>query len=128
MAEHRFTRDFRLLSPADFKSVFDGAQHKVSCRYILMLAIKQQTPQTRLGMVVAKKNVSKSVERNRIKRLIRESFRHARLQLPGLDIIVLIRKGLDNLPNFVISSKIDALWKDLHTKAIKESGSGAQVN
>tara|TARA_B100001778_G_scaffold227887_1_gene189319 strand:+ start:519 stop:800 length:282 start_codon:yes stop_codon:yes gene_type:complete len=93
-----------------------------------MLAIKQQTPQTRLGMVVAKKNVSKSVERNRIKRLIRESFRHARLQLPGLDIIVLIRKGLDNLPNFVISSKIDALWKDLHTKAIKESESGAQVN
>ena len=128
MAEHRFTRDFRLLSPADFKSVFDGAQHKVSCRYILMLAIKQQTSQTRLGMVVAKKNVSKSVERNRIKRLIRESFRHARLQLPGLDIIVLIRKGLDNLPNFVISSKIDALWKDLHTKAIKESESGAQVN
>ena len=93
-----------------------------------MLAIKQQTPQTRLGMVVAKKNVSKSVERNRIKRLIRESFRHTRLQLPGLDIIVLIRKGLDNLPNFVISSKIDALWKDLHTKAIKESESGAQVN
>ena len=128
MAEHRFTRDFRLLSPADFKSVFDGAKHKVSCRYILMLAIKQQTPQTRLGMVVAKKNVSKSVERNRIKRLIRESFRHARLQLPGLDIVVLIRKGLDNLPNFVISSKIDALWKDLHTKAIKESGSSAQVN
>ena len=128
MAEHRFTRDFRLLSPADFKSVFDGAKHKVSCRYILMLAIKQQTPQTRLGMVVAKKNVSKSVERNRIKRLIRESFRHARLQLPGLDIVVLIRKGLDNLPNFVISSKIDALWKDLHTKAIKESGSGAQFN
>ena len=128
MAEHRFTRDFRLLSPADFKSVFDGAQHKVSCRYILMLAIKQQTSQTRLGMVVAKKNVSKSVERNRIKRLIRESFRHARLQLPGLDIVVLIRKGLDNLPNFVISSKIDALWKDLHTKAIKESGSGAQFN
>ena len=128
MAEHRFTRDFRLLSPADFKSVFDGAKHKVSCRYILMLAIKQQTPQTRLGMVVAKKNVSKSVERNRIKRLIRESFRHARLQLPGLDIVVLIRKGLDNLPNFVISSKIDALWKDLHTKAIKESESSAQVN
>ena len=128
MAEHRFTRDFRLLSPADFKSVFNGAQHKVSCRYILMLAIKQQTSQTRLGMVVAKKNVSKSVERNRVKRLIRESFRHARLQLPGLDIVVLIRKGLDNLPNFVISSKIDALWKDLHTKAIKESGSGAQFN
>ena len=128
MAEHRFTRDFRLLSPADFRSVFNGAQHKVSCRYILILAIKQQTLQTRLGMVVSKKNISKSVERNRIKRLVRESFRHARLRLPGLDIIVLIRKGLDSLPNYVISSKIDALWKDLHTKAIKESESAAKAN
>ena len=93
-----------------------------------MLAIKQQTLKTRLGMVVAKKNISKSVERNRIKRLVRESFRHARLQLPGLDIIVLIRRGLDSLPNYVISSKIDALWKDLHTKAIKASERIAQVN
>ena len=79
-------------------------------------------------MVVAKKNVSKSVERNRIKRLIRESFRHARLQLPGLDIVVLIRKGLDKLPNLVISRKIDALWKDLHTKAVKESERNVQAN
>jgi ribonuclease P protein component len=93
-----------------------------------MLAIKQQTNQSRLGMVVAKKNISKSVERNRIKRLIRESFRHARLQLPGLDIVVLIRKGFDNVPNLVISSKIDALWKDLQTKAVIEPESSAQAN
>ena len=67
-------------------------------------------------MVVGKKNIPKSVERNRIKRLIRESFRKARSQIPPLDVIVLIRKGLDGLPNLIISSKMDTLWKDLQKK------------
>ena len=67
-------------------------------------------------MVVGKKNIPKSVERNRIKRLIRESFRKARSQIPQLDVIVLIRKGLDGLPNLIISSKMDTLWKDLQKK------------
>ena len=67
-------------------------------------------------MVVSKKNIPRSVERNRIKRLIRESFRKARSQLPQLDIVVLIRRGLDGLPNLIISSKMDALWIDLRAK------------
>ena len=116
MVDSRFTRNYRLLTSADYKSVFDNAEHKVSCRFILMLAIKHKKCQTRLGMVISKKNIPKSVERNRIKRLIRESFRKARSQLPQLDVIVLIRRGLDGLPNLVISSKMDALWEDLRIK------------
>ena len=116
MVDSRFTRNYRLLTSADYKSVFDNAEHKVSCRFILMLAIKHKKCQTRLGMVISKKNIPKSVERNRIKRLIRESFRKARSQLPQLDVIVLIRRGLDGLPNLIISSKMDALWEDLRIK------------
>ena len=116
MVDSRFTRNYRLLTSADYKSVFDNAEHKVSCRFILMLAIKHKKCQTRLGMVISKKNIPKSVERNRIKRLIRESFRKVRSQLPKLDVIVLIRRGLDGLPNLVISSKMDALWEDLRIK------------
>ena len=116
MVDYRFTRNHRLLTSADYKSVFDNPDHKVSCRYILMLAIKQKRCRARLGMVVSKKNIPKSVERNRIKRLIRESFRNAESQLPKLDVVVLIRKGMMGLPNLVISSRIDALWKDLRIK------------
>ena len=116
MVDSRFTRNYRLLTSADYKSVFDNAEHKVSCRFILMLAIKHKKCQTRLGMVISKKNIPKSVERNRIKRLIRESFRKARSQLPQLDVIVLIRRGLDGLPNLIISRKMDALWEDLRIK------------
>ena len=81
-----------------------------------MLAIKHRN-QPRLGLVVSKKNISKAVERNRVKRVIRESFRKNKSQIPNLDVVVLIRKGIDVLPNVVISSKMNSLWSDLCAKS-----------
>ena len=84
-----------------------------------MLAIAHNN-QSRLGLVVSKKNISKSVERNRVKRLIRESFRKNKSQIPNLDVVVLIRKGIDVLPNVIISSKLNSLWDDLYAKSAEQ--------
>ena len=84
-----------------------------------MLAIKHRN-QSRLGLVVSKKNISKAVERNRVKRVIRESFRKNKSQIPNLDVVVLIRKGIDVLPNAVISSKMNSLWNDLCAKSAEQ--------
>ncbi len=48
----------------------------------------------RLGLVIGKESVKLSVERNRLKRLIRDSFRLHQELLAGLDIVVVARKGL----------------------------------
>ena len=42
-----------------------------------------------------KKNISKAVERNKIKRLIRESFRLRKERLKGKDIVVFVKKQFD---------------------------------
>ena len=47
---------------------------------------------SRLGIVVGKKAVNHAADRNKIKRSIRESFRSS--ELPALDVIVLVRKGI----------------------------------
>ena len=42
----------------------------------------------RLGLVIGKKLLKKAVNRNRVKRIVREQFRRERPKLPACDLIV----------------------------------------
>lgn len=116
IADSSFSKNSRLLNAADYKAVFANSQFKVSCRQFLILATLNSGPKPRLGLVIAKKNVPKAVQRNRIKRQIRESFRHNSELLNNLDLVVLARKDADKLDNQVLSQKIRDLLKDLNSK------------
>ncbi len=67
--------------------------------------------------MVAKKNVRFAVERNRVKRILRESFRHNQGLLPTVDIVILVRSGIGTLSNEDLRKKIDKLWRDLILKS-----------
>ncbi len=47
----------------------------------------------RLGLVVRKKAVAQAVQRNRLKRRLRELFRHFADHLNGFDIVIVARRG-----------------------------------
>jgi len=82
-----------------------------------MLAIDNKVERGRLGMVIAKKHVSKAIHRNRLKRLIRNSFRNTARNLPGLDVVVLARKNASELDSLSLANKLNVLWGDLQAKA-----------
>lgn len=67
----------------------------------------------RLGIIIARRHVKRATERNRLKRVIRESFRYRRDELPGIDVIVLARPGLTTLHNQTLYQQLDRLWKKL---------------
>ena len=113
MTYQGFGRKLRLLTASDYKAVFDAADYKVSSAQLLVLAINTGHTDPRLGLVISKKNIRFAVQRNRVKRLIRESYRKHQLQLCGLDIVVLARKGLDQQDNSAITKITDKLWQDL---------------
>lgn len=113
LTSHGFGRNLRLLTAPDYQAVFSQAQFKVSCPQFLILAIRHDNVTPRLGLVIAKKNVRLAVQRNRVKRLIRDSFRHHQHLLTGLDIVILARRGLDTLDNAAIVQLLEKLWQDL---------------
>lgn len=67
-------------------------------------------PTARLGMAVSRRVSTRAVERNRIKRLIRESFRRRRAQLPAVDILVIAHRDAAGQPAQALRDELDQLW------------------
>lgn len=110
MSETSFARSSRLLKPVEFKRVFDNTELRSSSPQLLLLASSNSQNHARVGFVLAKKNIKRAVDRNRIKRIVRESFRHNQQKLDSIDFVVLGRKGLAELDNTQLRVMIDTLW------------------
>lgn len=124
MSKLGFSKALRLLTPADFKQVFDAADLRVSNKEVLILARANPFDRPRLGLVIAKKHIRLATQRNRVKRVIRESFRSLQLDLQGsggIDVIVLARKGLDLIDNSALHDTMGQLWRQLIRKAAKQA-------
>lgn len=118
VGENQFSRELRLLTPSHFTYVFDNAIPAVSPAFTL-LARKNNLSHPRLGITLAKKRIKKAHERNRLKRLIRESFRHRKHALPNIDIIVVGKSGADKLTNEEVFSLLEKQWKKLAKRCAK---------
>lgn len=79
----------------------------------------------RLGLVIAKKKVRLSVERNRLKRTVRESFRSQQAQLPPVDVIFMSRNDLGSLTSAELAVALTKSWKRLERKAVSRPSAGA---
>nr|WP_283106572.1 MULTISPECIES: ribonuclease P protein component [Shewanella] len=101
-----------MLTPAQFKSVFSNPI-KASSAEITLLAIPNSENHPRLGLTVAKKHVRRANQRNRVKRLVRESFRLNQHELPPIDIVVLVRGGVLAMENAELNKLIEKLWRKL---------------
>jgi len=90
---YRFQQERRLLKAGDFRNVFDMA-FKVNNKAFTLLARKNQIKHSRLGLVIAKKNLKLAVQRNRVKRLLREHFRYNSESFANYDLVVLTRREI----------------------------------
>jgi len=111
-----FPRQVRLLTPGDYRRVFDQADAKAQTKQVLILARRNELGFSRLGLVVAKKHAKRAVDRNEIKRIVRESFRHHQSELENFDCVVLSRGGAKDLDKTELRHMVDQLWKRLRQK------------
>ena len=77
----------RLLKPAEFERVF-SENERARTDTLLVMVLPNALGQARLGMIIAKRLLPRAVDRNRIKRCVRETFRLQRIDLPACDFVV----------------------------------------
>lgn len=92
----RLPAENRLVGSIEFRSVF-GHHLKYRDRNWIILFRGNDRLIARLGMAITKKNVRKAVQRNRLRRIIREAFRIRKDLLTGLDIVVLVSYSINTL-------------------------------
>lgn len=84
-----FPRHVRVRTGADYRRVFEGARRCADPLFALHWLQSEQP--ARLGLAVSRKVDKRAVGRNRIKRHLREHFRHVRASLPAGDYVVVAR-------------------------------------
>jgi ribonuclease P protein component len=118
VGENNFSRELRLLTPTHFEYVFNNAIPSVSPQ-LTLLARFNNSNNPRLGITLAKKRVKYAHDRNRLKRVIRESFRLERRSFPNIDIVVVGKSGLDKMSNQELFFLLSKLWKKLALRCEK---------
>ena len=78
----------------------------------------------RLGMAVAVRTAGNAVERNRIRRIIRDSFRLHQHSLPAVDLVVSARPKARGAPGAELHASLAALWRNIIDHKIAGSDFG----
>jgi ribonuclease P protein component len=105
-----FPKTKRLVQASDFKFVFDQA-NKIKSPSFLVLHKPGLTLESRLGLAISKKKIAKAHDRNRIKRIVRESFRQQ--HLPAVDVVVIAHFGGELQENAVLFRQLGKIWLKL---------------
>jgi ribonuclease P protein component len=139
-----FPRDARLRTPRQFQNVFSQGSrfqekgfrlHVRLATTIVQAKCARDTPRigqsdaglstrslavgARLGISVPKRIASLAVERNRLRRIVRESFRRVRDRLPPGDYVLLALREATGGSSSALRGALDALW--LRADALKRA-------
>jgi ribonuclease P protein component len=108
-AAFAFPASRRVLRKADFDQAFrHGRRHGTA---LLSLVVRPNgLGHPRLGVALAAKVVGNAVARNRLRRIIRDSFRLSQTRLPAADLIIGARAGARGAPAAAIRASLEGLW------------------
>ena len=105
-----FSRELRLLAPVQFQAVFEDPL-RASTPQLTLLSRANSVASPRLGLTVAKKHLKRAHDRNRIKRIVRESFRLKQHELPAHDFVFVAKGGIGQLTNQALFETLEKLWQ-----------------
>jgi len=99
----------KLLNADQYKIVFNNSQ-RFGNKSLTVLAKQNNLNHPRLGLAISKKCAKNAVDRNRIKRIIRDSFRLHQHTLPNVDIVAMCKPNILLLDKKEMHSQIEFQW------------------
>ena len=115
MKDETFTKRDRLRKRREFLAVQRGGK-KLHLRDLLVFVRPGASERTRVGVTVTKK-VGNAVQRNRVKRLVREVYRRNKDRLPqGLDIVFVAKTSVIGVGFHDLGRQLGTLARTLRAK------------
>lgn len=114
-----FSRQARLLHSREFQRVFNNTECKSADALLTVLAVRNNCGHPRLGLAISKKKIKTAVARNRLKRLVRESFRQHKNEMANVDVVVLGQSKAANVTNKQAFESLDTHWKNITNRCKK---------
>lgn len=110
----RFSPRQRLHTPQEFGRVFADPLRS-SDRFFTVLARPNPHAVARLGLTISRRVAKRAVDRNRLKRLARESFR-LQDSLPTWDFVVMAKPGADASERAPLRESLDGHFERLRAQ------------
>ena len=104
-----FRRAQRLLLPAEYAAALRARPVAASPHFQVFQPRHERG--ARLGIIVGKRYVKRSVDRSALKRLIRELFRTRRPELPQADYLVRVRNPIREMNMAALRAELMGLFK-----------------
>jgi ribonuclease P protein component len=105
-----FGADLRLRSKLQFDAVYAGGR-RIDDKFFALRVKANGLDHARVGLAVAVKTAGNAVARNRLRRLVRESFRLSQHELPAVDVVVSAKFPAREAPATSLRASLATLWK-----------------
>lgn len=105
-------RDRRLVNPIQYQQVLKGGV-RFGVGVFMVVVCPNDLGSPRLGLAISKRYARRAHDRNRLKRIARESFRTQGLVLPAVDVVVLATAKAPNATNQTLFSALGQAWNSI---------------
>ena len=99
----------------EFSSVF-SFRKRFSSSFLVIYYKPNEQPQARIGFVVAKKMAKLAVDRNYMRRVLRELSRQELGALTEVDVIIQVQKPFKNVDFLTIKQELTGLFAKIQQK------------
>jgi ribonuclease P protein component len=103
-----FPKELKIRTNSEYEEIF-GKSKRLSTDHFNILFAPNSLGYPRMGLVVAKKAVPGAVERNRIKRVLREVFRLNKPLFGSMDVVFVAKKGSERLDYSLAKKEIEEI-------------------